>query len=127
MIKAILADDANVMRTAISRLLKDCQAVEVVAETDSFCGLMRLIAECRPDIVVMDVHMRDEGNVSVAEIKSTLKGCPVVAISLWKDGETKARADAFGACRLLDKSLLATELIPTIQQYASRESSSSTA
>ena len=126
MIKAILADDAHVMRTAIARLLKDCPAVELVAETNSFCGLLQLIAENRPDIVVMDVHMRDEGNISVAELKSCLEGCPLVAISLWKDAETKARADALGACRLLDKSVLARELIPTIEQYAKRESSGST-
>jgi two-component system response regulator DesR len=125
-IKAILADDAHVMRTAIARLLKDCPAVELVAESNSFCGLIHLIAENRPDIVVMDVHMRDEDNISVAELKSCLNGCPLVAISFWKDEETKARADAFGACRLLDKSLLATELIPTIQHYAKRGSSGST-
>jgi DNA-binding NarL/FixJ family response regulator len=117
-IKAILADDAEVMRKAISRLLKDSSGVELVAETGGFRGLMELVVKHRPDIVILDLHMHDEGKVSVAELKSCLNGCPVVAISIWNDKETKARADAFGACLLLEKSLLNDQLIPAIQQCA---------
>jgi DNA-binding NarL/FixJ family response regulator len=117
MIKANLADDAEVMRKAISRLLKD-SSVELVAETGGFRGLMQLVVEHRPDIVILDLHMHDEGKISLAELKSCLNGCPVVAISLWNDIETKARADAFGACLLLDKSRLNDQLIPAIQRCA---------
>jgi DNA-binding NarL/FixJ family response regulator len=117
MIKAILADDAEVMRKAISRLLKD-SSVELVAETGGFRGLMELVPAHRPDIVILDLHMHDEGKISIAELKSCLNDCPVVAISLWKDDETKARADAFGARLLLDKSLLHDQLISAIQQCA---------
>lgn len=108
------------MRTAISRLLKDCPTVELLAETNSFGGLIQLIVEYHPDIVIMDLHMPDEHKVSVAETKSALSGCYLVAISVWNDRETKARADAFGACRLLDKRLLAAELIPAIQECAKK-------
>src|ERR1700722_6962921 len=118
MIKAILADDAEVMRKAISRLLKDSSSVELVAETGGFRGLMELVPAHRPDIVILDLHMPDESKISLAELKSCLNGCPVVAIPLWKDDETKARADSFGACLLLDKSLLNDQLIPVIQQCA---------
>jgi hypothetical protein len=30
----------------------------------------------------LDLHMHDEGKISLAELKSCLNGCPVVAISL---------------------------------------------
>jgi DNA-binding NarL/FixJ family response regulator len=117
MIKAILADDAEIMRRAISSLLRD-SSVKLIAETDRFRLLMKLVVEYRPDVVILDLHMPDEGMVSLAELKSCLDGCPLVAISLWNDKETKALADAFGACLLLDKSVLNDQLIPAIQQCA---------
>jgi DNA-binding NarL/FixJ family response regulator len=116
MIKVILADDVPIMRRAISRLLKDCSEVELVAEADGYRGLMQLVVEHRPDVVIMDLHMPDEGEVSVAELKSCLDGCSLVVVSVWNDAATKACADAVGACLLLDKRLLAVELIPAIQQ-----------
>jgi DNA-binding NarL/FixJ family response regulator len=115
MIKVILADDAEVMRKAISNLLRD-SSVDLVAETNRFSGLMKLVAEHRPDVVILDLHMPDEDTFRVAELKSCLDGCPLVAISLWDDKETKALADAFGARLLLDKSRLNDQLIPAIEQ-----------
>jgi two-component system invasion response regulator UvrY len=118
MIKAILAEDAEVMRMAISRLLGESSEVELVAEASGYRGLMQLVVEHRPDVVIVDVHMPDVRRVSVLELKSCLDGCPVVAISLSNDKETKALAEAFGACLLLDKRLLFQQLIPAIQQCA---------
>ena len=118
MIKAVLADDTDFMRSAISRLLKDCSDVELVAEADSFHGLIQVVAQHRPHVVILDLHMPDQDEVSADEIKSHLNGCPLVAISIWNDEESKARADALGAWLLLDKRLLAAELIPAIQRCA---------
>jgi DNA-binding NarL/FixJ family response regulator len=116
MIKAILADDASIMRKAISRFLKDNLDLEVVAETDSYSGLLKLMSDHHPDIVILDLHMPDEGKFTELELKACLNGCPVLAISVWNDGETKSRADALGAYLLLDKTLLAEQLIPAIQE-----------
>jgi hypothetical protein len=41
-----------------------------------------------------------------------------LAISIWKDDETKALAETLGAATLLDKANLATELIPAIKLNA---------
>jgi DNA-binding NarL/FixJ family response regulator len=106
------------MRKAISSLLKDSSSVELVAEADGYRGLLQLVVEHRPDVVILDLHMPDEGIFGVAELKSCLDGCPLVAISLWNDKETKALADEFGTCLLLDKSRLHDQLIPAIQQCA---------
>lgn len=116
MIKAILADDASIIRKAISRLLKDSLDLELVAETDCYSGLAKLVSEHHPDIIILDLHMPDEDEFTELEIKACLNGCPVLAISVWDDGETKSRADALGAYLLLDKTLLAEQLIPAIQQ-----------
>jgi len=119
-IKAILADDAAIMRKAISRLLKDCVDLELVAEADSYSGLMTLVSEHHPNVVILDLHMPDEDKVSMSELKSCLNGCSLLAMSVWNDAETKARADSFGAVCLLEKRLLAEQLIPAILHMAKR-------
>jgi hypothetical protein len=65
--------------------------------------------------------MRDEHAITPSQVKSGLIGSQLLAISIWKDGETKALAEAMGAVKLLDKSNLATQLIPAIRHYANEQ------
>ncbi len=62
--------------------------------------------------------MTDENDVTPSQIKSSLAGSRLLAISLWNDEETKALADSYGAIALLDKTKLAQKLIPAIKRYA---------
>jgi hypothetical protein len=64
--------------------------------------------------------MGDDRDVTSSQVKSCLVGLPLLAISLWNYGETKALADSYGAPVLLDKTKLAYELIPAIKQYAKK-------
>jgi hypothetical protein len=71
-----------------------------------------------PQVIVLDVHMRDEHAVIPSQLKSGLNGSRLLAISIWKDDETNALAETIGAVKLLEKTKLAIELIPAIKQYA---------
>jgi DNA-binding NarL/FixJ family response regulator len=117
-IRVLLADDHESVRTAVSRLLKSDPEIELVAEAASFVQAVQLTAELQPHVVVIDLHMRDEGHVSPLAIKSSLADAKVLAISIWNDDDAKALAHSFGALTLLDKINLAHELIPTIKQCA---------
>jgi chemotaxis response regulator CheB len=117
-ISVLLADDSEVMRKAIANLLKDDPEIQLLAESASLSQTMQFISSLHPQIVVMDIHMGEERNVTSLQVKSCLVGSPLLAISLWKDDETKALADRYGAVVLLDKSKLAYELIPAIKRYA---------
>jgi DNA-binding NarL/FixJ family response regulator len=112
----LLADDSDVTRHAIKRLLEEEPNIEVVAEATCFADVIRMSAALKPDVVVMDLHMRDEREFDPALTKSHLLGCAklVLAISVWVDQESRALAADYGAAKLLDKSHLASELIPAI-------------
>jgi hypothetical protein len=75
-----------------------------------------MAAELRPDVVLIDLHMRDAREFGPAFTKSRLLGYAkhVLAMSVWIDGESSALATVYGAATLLDKSRLASDLIPTI-------------
>ena len=68
--------------------------------------------------VVMDLHMPDQREFDPALTKSHLLECAkhILAISVWVDPASRALAADYGAAQLLDKSRLASELIPAILQ-----------
>jgi two-component system, NarL family, response regulator DevR len=118
-ISVLLADDSQIMRKAIAHLLTGDPEIEVVAECVSFAQTMEVASELRPQVIVLDVHMRDEHTVTPSHLKFGLIGARLLAISIWKDEETKTLAETIGAVTLLDKADLATKLIPAIKHYAS--------
>jgi hypothetical protein len=59
-IKVLLADDSNVVRTAIVHIL----AQDPVGEAATFAETLRLTAALKPDILVLDLHMPDEPEYS---------------------------------------------------------------
>jgi DNA-binding NarL/FixJ family response regulator len=117
-IKVLLADDSDVARRAIRRLLEENPMIELVGEAVSFAQTIQMTNDLKPQVVLMDVHMKDQATFTVDDIKTQLDGL-IVAMSLANDGETKALADSLGAVTLLDKTELADELIPTIEKLAS--------
>jgi two-component system response regulator DevR len=118
-IKVLLVDGSDVMRSAIRQLLKNEVGIEVIGTATSFAETIALTAALKPDVLLMDPHMPDEREYTPALVKSQIllhTKC-VVAISLWKDADTKALAETFGAHVLLDKMSLYSELIPAIKQF----------
>ena len=118
-IKVLLVDGSDVMRSAIRRLLKNELGVEVIGTASSFAETIVFTAALKPDVLLMDPHMPDEREFSPALLKSQIllhTKC-IVAMSLWRDADTKALADTFGAHVLLDKMNLYSDLIPAIKQY----------
>ena len=117
-ISVLLADDSEIIRKVIADLLKNDPEIEVVAESVGFAQTIQLAGKLHPQVIVLDVHMSDERTVTRAQLKSGLNGSRLLAISVWNDDETRHLAEAIGAVALLDKSNLATALIPAIKHYA---------
>jgi DNA-binding NarL/FixJ family response regulator len=119
-ITVLLAEDMAIMRKAIRRLLEDEPGIEVVGEAANFAETIQMTNKIKPRIVVMDMHMPNEANLTAVEIKTELavSGTLLLAISIWDDDDTKAVAESFGAVALLDKAKLGSELVPTIKSIA---------
>ena len=117
-IKVLLADDSDVMRSAITKLLNEEPSTELVGEAKGFAQTIRLANTLKPDVLLMDLHMSDESDYSPESVRvqvSVNAGC-ILAISLWNDEKAKALAKRFGARALLDKANLYSELISAIKQ-----------
>jgi chemotaxis response regulator CheB len=122
MIKLLFADYHQNMRKVISEIIANNAKVLLIGEASSFREVIALSSERRPNVVLMDVHMGDEQEIKLSDLKSSLVDCQLLAMSLWADQETKDLAKSLGAVVLLDKANLATELLPSLKLCAQMRS-----
>jgi len=116
-IKVLLADDTQIMRQAIRRLLDAQPGIELVGEAADFAQTIQMANDLKPQVIVMDLHMPNDSNLTPRDVQSRLhQSSRLLAISIWNDEETKALAKRFGAAALLDKTDLGKKLIPAIRQ-----------
>jgi DNA-binding NarL/FixJ family response regulator len=111
-IKVLLADDAQIMREAIRRLLETYPQVELVGEAADFAQTIQMAKDLKPHVIVMDLYMPKDGPL---DVKSHLNGgSQLLAMSIANDDEAKLLAESFGAAVLLDKTDLYATLVPAI-------------
>lgn len=119
-VTVLLAEDAEVMRLAIRRVLDVEPGIELLGEAVTLSQTLQMTAELMPNVVLMDLHMPGERELSPRFIKSQLflSTKHVLMMSVWNDEESKALANSYGAFTLLDKSDLQSSLVPTIMQFS---------
>ena len=114
-IKVLLADDTDLMRHAIRKLITEEPRIELVGEASNFGQAMQFIADFKPEVLVLDLHLAEKRQFSPALVKSQLACVEnVVAVSFSNDAEAEALAESYGAKLLLDKMELFNQLIPAI-------------
>jgi two-component system, NarL family, response regulator NreC len=118
-IKVLLADDSEIMREAIKKLLEDEPRIQIVGEASSFPAAMQLVADFKPEILLLDLHLPQKRDLLPALVKSQLHCIKyTLAISFANDEEARSLAASYGAVALLDKMSLYTELLPAIMRLA---------
>jgi chemotaxis response regulator CheB len=120
-VKVLVADDAAIIRNAVSRLLEAEATIKVVGVAENFSQTLQMAASLRPDVVLLDLHMPDNHAFQPAFVRSelALAGARVLGMSLSSgedDEETRMLAERYGVVMLLDKARFGSELIPAILQ-----------
>jgi DNA-binding NarL/FixJ family response regulator len=88
-IRVVVAEDAFLVREAVTRLLSDAPEVEMVAAVADRGTLDATIAEQNPDVVVTDIRMppteSDEGVIVAAELRASRPDVGVVVLSQYAE------------------------------------------
>jgi DNA-binding NarL/FixJ family response regulator len=114
-IRVLLADDCQPMLTAMRSLLSEDSRIDVVAEASTFAATMQAIADFKPEVLVLDLHLPESRNLESDFVKSQLVSVPqTLAVSFSNDNEAKALAESYGSAALLDKMNLYSEMVPAI-------------
>ena len=126
-IKVLLADDSDIMRKAIRRALQEDPRIEIVGEAGCFAKTMQLIADHKPDVLLLDLHLAKKRDVAPELVKAQLRCVCTLAVSLSNDDEAKALAESYGAASLLDKMNLYRKMIPAIMHCSNNQHPSASA
>ena len=116
MIRLLLADDENLIRTALAALLGLEDDVEVVAQAASGAEALAMARAHRPDVAVLDLQMPDRDGISVAgELAEVLPGCGVVIVTGHGRAGHLKRALSAGVRGFLPKTVNATVLADVVR------------
>jgi DNA-binding NarL/FixJ family response regulator len=114
-VKVLLADDAEVIKGPIRRLLSEHAGIMLVGEAATARETIALAKELCPDVVLLDLHFWNKHPAEFRDLRAHLHpGTQLLAMSFSNDEGAKLLAEGLGAAVLLDKVTLGDELIPAI-------------
>jgi DNA-binding NarL/FixJ family response regulator len=103
-IRVLVVDDHDLFRAGLASLLGARADIEVVAQASGGRMAVRLAAELRPDVVLMDVQMPDlDGPAATRLILERHPSIRVVALTVVADDRGVAAVLSAGACGFLAK------------------------
>ena len=100
-ITVVLADDHMIIRDGLRALLERQPDMEVVAEADNGRTALKHVKELSPDIVIMDIGMRELNGIDATrQIVKKSPGVKILALSMYSDkrfikGMLKAGASGY--------------------------------
>jgi chemotaxis response regulator CheB len=71
-IQVLIADDTEIMREAMRKVIEQEPGIKVVGEASSFGQTMQAIADCKPDVLLLDLHLAEKRDFSRSLVKSQL-------------------------------------------------------
>jgi DNA-binding NarL/FixJ family response regulator len=122
-IRIVVAEDHAVVRAGLERLFATTDDIEVVAGAEDGARAAELVAEHRPDVVLMDLSMPNVNGIEATrQIVEANEGVQVVVLTSFADrAEIEAALDA-GAVGYLLKDADAEDLIRGVRAAARGES-----
>ncbi len=122
LIKVVLADDQELVRSAFAMLVRSAPDMTVVGEAADGAEAVRLAQTCRADVVVMDIRMPGvDGIAATATIAADegLAGVRVLILTTFESDENVVAALQVGASGFLVKDTKPGNLLAAIRTVAS--------
>jgi two-component system invasion response regulator UvrY len=120
MIKVLVADDHDLVRTGIVRMLEDADTIDVIAEAANGEEALRLCKQHNPDIVLMDIRMPGIGGMAATKkIVSYNADIKVIALTAHAEDPFPAKLLQAGAMGFITKGASPEQMIDAILKVQS--------
>ncbi|WP_069083566.1 response regulator transcription factor GacA [Pseudomonas sp. TCU-HL1] len=117
MIRVLVVDDHDLVRTGITRMLADIEGLQVVGQADSGEEALKKARELKPDVVLMDVKMPGIGGLEATrKLLRSHTDIKVVAVTACEEDPFPTRLLQAGAAGYLTKGAALEEMIQAIRQ-----------
>ena len=118
-IRVMLADDHLVVRMGLAAIISIERDMVLVGEAADGLAAVKLAAELKPDVVIMDIMMpKLDGVAATAEIHKRNPDAHILVLTSFGTSEDLRRALASGATGALVKDSAQTELVSAIRECA---------
>jgi DNA-binding NarL/FixJ family response regulator len=115
-IRVILAEDHTIVRKGLRALLESAMDIEVVAEAADGRMALDLVADMRPDVVVMDITMPLlNGLEATRQLKQQYPDLKIVILTMHSDEEYVFQSLRAGVDGYLIKQTAPNELVKAIR------------
>lgn len=122
-IKVLLADDHTVLREGMRNLLEREKDLEIVGEAGDGEEAVRLVSECNPDVVLMDIVMpKLSGIDATRQIKQISPSTNILILTAYSDIRYILGLLEAGACGYLLKSAHTSEITGALRAVRNGES-----
>jgi DNA-binding NarL/FixJ family response regulator len=124
-IRVLLADDQSLVRAGFRALLETTDDIEVIGEAPDGVKAVKLAADLRPDVVLMDVRMPDMDGIEATRriaADPVLSAVRVLVLTTFEHDEYVFAALRAGASGFLLKDIEADDLRAAVRVVAAGES-----
>jgi DNA-binding NarL/FixJ family response regulator len=119
MIRVLLVDDQELIRTGLRGILRERFGFEIVGELSDGSGITDVVAKLSPDVVVMDIRMPGvDGVTATRQLHRTPNPPPVLVLTTFDDEAILAGAIRAGAAGFLLKGVPADDLQRAVRAVA---------
>jgi serine phosphatase RsbU (regulator of sigma subunit)/DNA-binding NarL/FixJ family response regulator len=121
-IRVMIVDDHSMVRRGLATILRVRPGLDLVGEASNGQEALRMCAEVRPDVVLMDLVMPEmDGAAATRALREMCPELQVIALTSFKEKELVQGALEAGAIGYLLKNISADELAEAIHAaYAGR-------
>ena len=122
MVRVVLIDDDPLVRAGLKLMLGGREGVDFVGEGGDGSEAAALVAEHRPDVLLMDIRMPGKDGLTATEELMAHKDAPrVVILTTFDSDDAVLRALAAGAAGFLLKDTPPARMLEAIKQVAAGE------
>jgi two-component system invasion response regulator UvrY len=117
LIRLVIADDHELIREGIKKIVRHCADLKVVGEAADLRQAIPLIAQVRPDLVVLDVTLPDaDGLEGLGALRRHFPGLRVVMLSMHPEERYALAALRAGALAYVSKGAATAELVEALRK-----------
>lgn len=116
MIKAVIADDIQILRQGLRAILEQDKDIRVVGLAADGREAWQLCRKHRPDVVLMDMRMPEyDGSYGITRIKEDYPDIKVLVLTTFDDRETVDAAVGSGADGYILKEMEDDKVIQSVK------------